>query len=309
MGGLKMQKWTGDETEKAENMINKGKTYAEIADVLGRSERSVKSKILRIIAKNNSGDSRPKSYGNRWSTDEIKKLRELAEKGYSDAEIGKKLGRTKDAIRNRRDMLGIKKSDNPGKYAKGKAWTDEEIKVLREMAKEGYQDKEIGEKIGRSAVAVCQKRKKLKINKSIEYRGSSKKWTDEELKTLERMTNEGYRDAEISQKLGRTPAAIQCMRQKIKVNLRSNRGNIHREFTNTTDMLIVMLTNEEDASPAYIGWLLHRSKKDVEKRIAELRISGQFDKIHNMLMSDRYNSIYAIKMRRKLKKQKMGRSS
>jgi transcriptional regulator len=233
-----------------------------------------------------------------WYIDEEQELYRLVNEGYNSKEIADKLGRTESSVRSKRNTMDIKMPAGRYRYLRDSVWTDDDVATLIKMTKEGYTDKEIGKTIGRSVAAVCQKRERLNIKKSHNTLAvnNHKNWSADEVQMLIDMTNKGYKDDEISAKLGRTKTSIQVMRQKVKVNIRSGRGDIHREFTPTTDMLLVMLVNEDDASPAYIAWLLHRSKKDIERRIAELQESGMFDKIHNALMLD---SIYAIKMRRK----------
>lgn len=180
-------------------------------------------------------------------------------------------------------------------WQSGQRWSNEEIKIISDMAKLNYTDREIGKKLGRSRAAVAMQRKKLNVTKPDKYVNERKRWGRKDTKTLIEMKLKGCSDEEISKMLGRTVTSI---KRKWQHHIEKQDETHYRAFNGTTDKLLVMLTNEDNASPAYIGWLLNRDAKEVENRIKELRESGKFDEIHNYLTSDECNGIYAIKMRR-----------
>lgn len=102
-----------------------------------------------------------KENSNRWSEHEIEVLRS----GYANArfaqEISDELGRSLKSVYSKAIALGIK-SPYKGWSAKG-MWTPEEDEAMKQMVREGRSTTYIGEKIGRTASAVKDRRKKLGI--------------------------------------------------------------------------------------------------------------------------------------------------
>jgi hypothetical protein len=81
-----------------------------------------------------------------WTEDEIALLGQL-----SDAKVASKIRRTADAVRQKREELGV---PNPTTTR----WSAEELALLGTMS-----DAEVASKIGRSPLSVTQKRCKLEL--------------------------------------------------------------------------------------------------------------------------------------------------
>lgn len=83
----------------------------------------------------------------RWSEQDVEDLARLASKGVRSREIGKLLGRTQAATREKAVKLGIKLPRN-------EAWTPEEEAVAFDMRRRGRTYAEIAIAVGRTAMAV-----------------------------------------------------------------------------------------------------------------------------------------------------------
>lgn len=99
-----------------------------------------------------------------WCREDTELLIKMTEAGETDDEIAATLGRTKRAVRSKRNKLN-KKLDAPishgGKLMGGTVWTDDEIATLIEMVTAGATDKAIGDALGRTARSVMGKRARL----------------------------------------------------------------------------------------------------------------------------------------------------
>lgn len=91
--------YTRAETIAIKNMFAEGATDAQIGESLGRSEKGVKGKRLKMNL--NSPNYK------RWSEAEDVALEALLEKGYSHRQIAAKMGRTYASIQQRTKTLGL----------------------------------------------------------------------------------------------------------------------------------------------------------------------------------------------------------
>ena len=94
------RRYTEEEIAQAENLFKLGKSYKEIAEILNRSELSVK-----WLLRNRGYSYKMPQY---WKSNEFKYLRE----NYQDmtyAEIGEELGRTEKAVAYQAQKLGYQK--------------------------------------------------------------------------------------------------------------------------------------------------------------------------------------------------------
>lgn len=83
--------WTQKEVETLENLIKKGLSYEEIGKQLNRSEKSINTKASRLKIGPRTEHS--------WTPEINKKLIQLRNEGKSQAEAGKILGFTKEAVK------------------------------------------------------------------------------------------------------------------------------------------------------------------------------------------------------------------
>ncbi|NLZ54147.1 MAG: hypothetical protein GX892_13585 [Thermoanaerobacteraceae bacterium] len=102
-------------------------------------------------------------------------------------------------------------------------WTYGEIYQLRKMTAEGKGNEEIAEALGRSVIAVKEKKRQLKIRipKQHKPKNSSKPWTEEDIAELERLFHQGKNDKEIGEILGRTWPAIRSKRYTLGLHVKN----------------------------------------------------------------------------------------
>lgn len=164
----------------------------------------------------------------RWTRDEDEKLIFLVkEYKYNCTEIAERLQRSENSIRSRLGRLGVK--FRPIKKMEIYRWTEEEIKILIELIKKGYDYKTIQRKLTTKTVGAIKAKlysiyntgdlDKIKkdIDKIQKFEVSSnKRWTEEEKQILEDMTWEGYSTKEIQQYLpNRSMAAIRKQKTRM----------------------------------------------------------------------------------------------
>lgn len=137
-------------------------------------------------------------------------------------------------------------------------WTYGEICQLRKMTAEGKGNDEIAEALGRSVIAVKEKKRQLKIRipKQHKPKNSSKPWTEEDIAELERLFHQGKNDKEIGEILGRTWPAIRSKRYTLglyvenagkKIDYSENADNILRDVRRETEKRLLETLKEGDA--------------------------------------------------------------
>jgi hypothetical protein len=155
----------------------------DIAERTGRTVGAVRrQRTLRGIKNPLSG---------RWTAKEIAQLGTA-----SDEELGKRIGRSRQACAQKRFALGIPSPEW--------AWKDEEIALLCTDT-----DEKVGERIGRTVTACAAHRQMLRIP-SVEP-----EWTDDEIAMLGTDT-----DAAVAERIGRTEKACSVKRFKLGVRRR-----------------------------------------------------------------------------------------
>lgn len=131
-----------------------------------------------IAGKQNMEESRSQK---KWTTEDTQKLTELSEKNVPDILIAAELGRSVKAVYDRRSINKQKKSRTANRSQK--KWTATEISESLELHHQGFSDKKIGVKIGRSEKAVQLKRLHMKeaVNGPRENKTITRKQLAEEL--------------------------------------------------------------------------------------------------------------------------------
>jgi hypothetical protein len=100
MNRIKAQReWSPRELAELRVLARSGMPHAEIAAKLSRSVKAISSAIYKF-------DVRVTSNTN-YRPDDVRKVRELAARGYSDRIIGLTIGRTRTAISQIRERRGI----------------------------------------------------------------------------------------------------------------------------------------------------------------------------------------------------------
>lgn len=82
-----------------------------------------------------------------WSAAEKEKLKDLFREGYSDAEIGAKLGRTEKSVSVKRHHLGLHKAQQPRKeFRIHDAMADYYPKWYKKLLKQRWQEQQTSTK-------------------------------------------------------------------------------------------------------------------------------------------------------------------
>lgn len=138
----------------------------------------------------------------RWTQEDINKLRDYRRMGLSLDEIASRLGRSTASIKNKLEREGIS-------WVIPSFWKGKEFKALTEGA-ETKSDAEIAEEIGRTRTAVQQQRKKQGIDRR-EITARKKKAVEDYI--AEHWMEES--DAEMASATGRTPRGIRELRLRL----------------------------------------------------------------------------------------------
>jgi len=173
-------RWTEEEIQLLKKLYPI-KFNREIASILGRSIYSIEKQANRlglkkkpIVFKKGTIKMLRKNEMKPWSKKDIEKLKRLYPNLPTD-EVAKILGRTVKAVKHKAYALGIKKQRDyfvrNGKKINRKRWTDEEIKILRELyPKESA--KSIAKKLGRPVNSIWIKAERLGLTKGHNKRGN-----------------------------------------------------------------------------------------------------------------------------------------
>lgn len=96
-----------------------------------------------------------------------------------------------------------------------KPWTPEEDEQLIALMKSGYGNKEIAERLDRSEKAVQRRISRLRAKNIIPKKKIVIRWTDEEVRIMQEMEQQGYSDEEIAYELGREVEHIRDKRRRM----------------------------------------------------------------------------------------------
>lgn len=112
MNRIKSQRqWTARERNELRKMRRENVDYATLAQHFGRTARAIASQVYQLDAR---GFRRP------WKADLIQ-LRHMESRGYSDRKIGLTIGRSRTAVSQKRDRMGLAPG-NPKHNPRKSAW-------------------------------------------------------------------------------------------------------------------------------------------------------------------------------------------
>ena len=97
--------WTDKEEERLQKMVDQGFLQTEIAEYLGRSLSSISSKVKKMRKAEKYGPKKPRKRVNSWTDDEVAKLIDMYEDGFSTKKISEVLGRGWPATRTKITLL------------------------------------------------------------------------------------------------------------------------------------------------------------------------------------------------------------
>lgn len=95
--------WTPEEIERLRSLAATGQSGREIADALGTTRGAVIGKASRSGIKLSGAGK----FVSTWSSEDDAKLRRLLADGCTDSEVAKAMMRTPEAVRGRRERLGL----------------------------------------------------------------------------------------------------------------------------------------------------------------------------------------------------------
>lgn len=142
-----------------------------------------------------------------WTEDETILLEiTMREKDLSYAEIGKMIGRTEGAVRNKAYKYRKQKK------IKSNQWTDKEMVRLKDLTSRGLGNAEIGNILARTTDAIVLKKYKTKTR----YRKSLTPYKEK----IEKLGALGYTAPQIAREIGLTRKDVYdfCRYHRIKLN-------------------------------------------------------------------------------------------
>ena len=229
--------WSEENVARLHQMVNAGIRAADIAKVLGFTEKSVIHKMTRL------GLRSKVQRQSTWTPEKDRRLREMVDAGLSNEEIARELGYSPSFIIDKKKSLGLRIKQ----VAK---WTDESINRLREMVEAGIKVEEIARALGCSRNAVTHKMSRLGLKSKIRYVPTAPtSWTPEKEQRLREMVAAGASNAEIAQSLGFSVGSIN--EKKKRLGLRKKRTS-YRLWTEETEARLRELV-ESGVSAAAIG--------------------------------------------------------
>jgi hypothetical protein len=194
--------WTEEREEYVKAQVLK-RTIADVAEEIGKSEKSLSSKLraMGIKVRDVRGYITDKKKPNAWTKREIRYLKNNA--GIkSSIEIAKKLNRTRLSVKQKATRLGLTLEKNP--------WSQEQTDKLYELHSKGFTVRQMSEEIGRSIESVRTKMRGCMLE--VNYI-----WSEEDIQYLVEQRNKGATYLSIAETLGRTKQA--CAKKYSKVGI------------------------------------------------------------------------------------------
>ncbi len=100
--------WTREDETKLNELFKQGKSYSEIAIILGKSVRSCQAKAIRLgLKKKECNVWKDNSRADFWKEEELSDLKTYIEQGLSRKEISKKMDRTEKSINCKMNELQL----------------------------------------------------------------------------------------------------------------------------------------------------------------------------------------------------------
>lgn len=186
---VRAKSWTDAEDAIFRKMITDRRSAVEIAAALDRPVRGVDQRAYRLRLSIKGRELRPAS------DEELRRVREMANLGWSSTRIARELGRTPTGTMSLCRRHGISLAHS----LRCDGWSDDQVEKLIEMRAVGASRAAIAEATGRSVFAVARKIGELKPSKG-RPRGEIM-WTDEKTARLRELAPD-YSAADISRRLG-----------------------------------------------------------------------------------------------------------
>ena len=143
-----------------------------------------------------------------WTPDDDAALREMVEEGYTDAEIGVALDRSRPSIYERRKALGIAAA-----MTSSSAWTDDEIATIKALHAAGMTADDIADHLpGRSGHAVHHKLYKIGLKP---HRSHGKRKVKLDKDEVRRMFERGMSVDDVVRATGAGKGAVRGMHHRM----------------------------------------------------------------------------------------------
>lgn len=96
-----------------------------------------------------------------WSPEDDEVLQEMFSAEFGDEEIAIRLGRTLQAVAQRRSSMGLLRQRSGREAGRTDVWTDADDNVVRYLFTRGWSDERIGEAVEKTACSVKDRRQTL----------------------------------------------------------------------------------------------------------------------------------------------------
>ena len=100
-----MRIWTDREEQRLQQMIDDGWLQTDIAEYMDRSLSSISSKVKKMRNAEKNGVKPPHKRRDAWTDEEVAKLIEMFEQGFSTKKIAEVIGRGWPATRTKLTLL------------------------------------------------------------------------------------------------------------------------------------------------------------------------------------------------------------
>lgn len=100
-----MRIWTDREEQRLQQMVDDGWLQTDIAEYMDRSLASISSKVKKMRKDERDGSKPAKKRRNAWTDEEVAKLIQMFEDGFSTQKISEVLGRGWPATRTKLTLL------------------------------------------------------------------------------------------------------------------------------------------------------------------------------------------------------------
>ena len=169
--------------------LSEGRTYWRIAEELGRSQRSVDSRVER--------GGEPEHGRCAWSTEDVALLRTLFIQGIPIAQIARDMRRTYQNVWVRLSRMDVQLKGGTVRH-----WSDEDLHAIEKYYKAGCSDKVIAKRLSfqPSPRAVKQKRVRMGL-KTWKFATKYAPWSEPEVDKLRDMAAQQLSVAQISARL------------------------------------------------------------------------------------------------------------
>jgi DNA-binding CsgD family transcriptional regulator len=205
---------------------------------------------------------------NSWTETEDETLKRLyLNEGKVIREVALEMGRTMSSVSNRINVIGAIKT------GARKRWSKEEQQTLNRWFEEGKTDQEIGDLLGRDAMAVKTRRRYSKMLKQ-----DCTRWEKSQIETLVQLVEQGQTKEEIADTMGMTLGRV---KNKIKMLGIISRRRYEKWPAEEKSRLVELL--DSGLSLDEISAMMSRPHEGIISKCKQLRVAHRYDSIRRFL--------------------------